>query len=298
MGRTQRPDQILHTLQIRSLLVDRASNCIGPYSVGTMLDTHCHLSFPQFRDNLQKLLSDARAHGVAGAITISTTTSDALQSLDIAQRFANVWCSAGIHPLNCDEPIHWPDLLTAASDPKCVAWGELGLDHHYDDPPRPLQIKVLEDQLTFIKQSGIELPVVVHCRKAFSTLIPILRSSGLPADRFVFHCFTGDEEEARQVLEFGAWISLTGIATFKSAKDVQAAAKLIPDDRIMIETDAPFCTPEPFRKIRPNTPRYAIETARFVANLRASAWDDFHHLININTERFFGIPQAQCVVEG
>jgi len=259
-----------------------------------MIDTHCHLTFPQYEGRIESVLAEARAHGVAGAITISTTTDDAKRCLEVARRFPNVWCSAGVHPLNCDEPIHWPDLLEVARDSQCVAWGELGLDNHYDQPARSIQDRVLEEQLRFIESSGIDRPIVVHCRESFDDLLPVFRASKQPPERFVFHCFTGNADDARHVLDFGAWISLTGIVTFRNARDVREAAKLIPDDRIMIETDAPFCTPEPYRKVRPNAPRYAIETARVVAELRNTPWEAFHELINRNTERFFGIPMEAC----
>jgi TatD DNase family protein len=151
---------------------------------------------------------------------------------------------------------------------------------------------VLNEQLDVIANSGIALPVIVHCRNAYPELISIFRATQIPPDRFVFHCFTGDESDARLVLEFGAWISFTGIVTFKNAREVQKAAQIVPDDRIMIETDAPFLTPEPYRKVRPNEPQFAIHTARFVAQLRHTSWDRFHETINENTSRFFGIPDV------
>ena len=254
-----------------------------------MIDTHCHLTSSRYHESTADILADAQQHGVTGAITVSTTSEDAKHCLDLALSFPNVWCSAGVHPLNCDEPVHWPDILSIAKHPRCVAWGELGLDNHYDDPPRPLQDQILEEQLTLIEESNIDKPIIVHCRDAFDDLLPILKNTTLPPHRFVFHCFTSGEAEARRVLDFGAWVSFTGVVTFKNSQSVRDACLLVPDDRIMIETDAPFLTPEPYRKIRTNSPRYSIETARFVAKLRNIQWDDFHHLINENAERFFSI---------
>jgi len=188
-------------------------------------------------------------------------------------------------------------MLDVASDDRCVALGELGLDYHYDEPPRDLQHRVLAEQLKIIVKSRIAKPIIVHCRDAYENLVSIFRETTLPADRFVFHCFTGTEQDARLVLNFGAWISFTGVVTFKNAADVQAAARIVPDDRIMIETDAPFLTPEPHRKVRPNEPKFAIDTARFVAGLRGQTWDEFHTLINANSHRFFGIPLEACVAD-
>ena len=263
-----------------------------------MIDTHCHLTFDHYSDRVADVLDEAAEFEVAGAITVSTTSANALQGLALAQQFDNVWCSAGIHPLNCDEPIHWPDVLTVIRHERCVAWGELGLDNHYDEPARELQDRVLMEQLGVIVESGIDKPIIVHCRDAFTDLLPVFRACPLPGERFVFHCFTGDENDARAVLDFGAWISLTGVVTFKNGAAIRKAARLIPDDRLMIETDAPFLTPEPFRKVHPTAPRYSIETARFVAELRATDWETFHQTINENTARFFAIPLEQCVVSG
>lgn len=257
-----------------------------------MIDTHCHLTFPEFAGRIPEILSAASAEGVTGSITVSTTTSDALASLAVAKQYATngVYCSAGVHPLYADQPCNWADMLAAASDKRCVAFGELGLDKHYDHPALALQQKVLLQQLQVICDSRIAKPVIVHCREAFANLLPIIRDTGIPSERFVFHCFTGVVADARAVLDFGANISFTGIVTFKNATEIQEAARLVPSDRIMIETDAPFLTPEPFRKVRPNEPRYAIHTAKFIAALRRTSWPEFHSSINANTSRFFGIP--------
>jgi TatD DNase family protein len=151
---------------------------------------------------------------------------------------------------------------------------------------------VLEDQLARIEgwtAEGLAKPVVVHCRKAFDDVIPVLEASSLPNDRFVFHCFTGDEGDARQVLDFGGWISFTGIVTFANAREVAAASDLVPDDRIMVETDAPFLTPEPHRTVRPNEPRYVGCVAAFLAARRGVAAETFERQLDGNAARFFGI---------
>lgn len=263
-----------------------------------VIDTHCHLTFPDFAGRVPQVLAAAADHGVTGAITISTTTEDCLLALAIARSHTNVWCSSGIHPLHADEvspdPGDWGNLSIVAADPRCVAWGELGLDKHYDRPPRAVQGRVLTDQLDCI--AGIEsrtprrLPFVVHCREAFDDLLPVLRASGVAPDRFVFHCFTGGPADARAVLDFGAMISFTGIATYRNAREVREAARLIPLDRLMVETDAPFLSPEPKRGVRPCEPWMASLTARALADLRGEQWADFHAAINANTARFFGIP--------
>ncbi len=259
-----------------------------------MIDTHCHLTFPQYSGRVEAVLQAAAKRGVVGAITVSTTTANAADCLALARRFHNVWCSAGVHPLHSDEPADWPAMLAVAHDERCVAFGELGLDKHYDHPPLDVQRRILGEQLNAISSSGLDLPIIVHCREAFDELLPTFRASGLAGSRFVFHCFTGGPDEARAVLDLGAMISYTGIVTFRNARSIQDAAKITPGDRLMIETDAPFLTPEPHRKIYPNEPQYAADTARFVAQLRGEPWGDFHDAINANSARFFRIPLEAC----
>jgi TatD DNase family protein len=200
-----------------------------------------------------------------------------------------VWATSGVHPLHSDEEADWDAMLETAADARCVALGELGLDRHYSEPAIDVQLAALETQLELIERHRLSKPIVVHCRDAFDDLLARFKASGIAGDRFVFHCFTGGPAEAQRVLDLGAMISFTGIVTFKNAAAIQAAAKLVPGDRIMIETDAPFLTPEPHRKVHPNEPCYAMDTARFVARLRGTAWEDFHATINANTTRFFGI---------
>jgi TatD DNase family protein len=274
------------------------------YYPSFVIDTHCHLTFPDFKGNVDEVLREAAHAGVLGAITISTTTCDCLDALAIAKAHTNVRCTSGVHPLYSHKgPHEWANLLTVAQDPKCVAWGELGLDNHYKEPAAALQRSVLAEQLAFIESChkggvgggggagappGIDLPIVIHCREAFDDLIPILKQTPFDRSRFLFHCFTGTPDDARHVLDFGAMISFTGVVTYKNAPEVREAARLVPLDRIMVETDAPFLSPEPHRGKRPCRPAWAADTARALAELRAEDWDTFHTAINRNTERFFG----------
>jgi len=257
-----------------------------------MIDTHCHLTFPQYEGRLSQVLEDAAAEGVTGAITIATTHRDAANALKLAERYDRVWCSAGVHPLYSSESPHdWGEVERVVRHDRCVAWGELGLDNHYDEPPKSTQLAVLEEQLDVIARARPEIdkPVILHCREAYPELISILRKSLIPPDRFVFHCFTSGEDDARRCLDFGAMLSFTGQVTFKKATDAQAAARLAPLDRIMVETDAPFMTPEPYRKVRTCEPRFAAVTAKFLAELRGEEWGEFERAIDDNTQRFFGV---------
>ncbi len=262
-----------------------------------MIDTHCHLTFPEFEGRVPEVLARAASHGVAGAITISTSTVNAPECLAIARAHANVWCTAGVHPLYSDDrgalPHAWGRLRDVGRDPKCVAWGELGLDRHYNEPEFSVQLRVLEEQLSHLmtwRKDGLEKPVVVHCREAFDDLIPILRGSGLDPTRMVFHCFTGGPADMTKVLDLGAWASFTGVATYRNAPEVREAARMVPLNRIMVETDAPYLSPEPKRGVRPCEPWMTSLTARALAETRGERWQDFHRAINENAARFFGLP--------
>lgn len=257
-----------------------------------MIDTHCHLTFKEFDGRVHQVLAEARAAGIRGCITIATTTANALQCVELTRRHENLWCSAGVHPLYADQPRDWSQLRAAANDPKCVAWGELGLDNHYEKPPRHLQDQVLAEQLAFIEschRDGLVKPIVLHCREAFDDLLAVLGSAPFDHSRYVFHCFTGTSDEARKVLDFGAWISFTGVVTFKNAREVAETARLVPADRIMVETDAPFLTPEPHRKLWPNEPRHVVHVARYLAELRGVDAVEFERELDLNAERFFAI---------
>lgn len=257
-----------------------------------MIDTHCHLGFDCYDDRREAVLADARAAGVRGFITVSTTTGDCERNLAIAANHPDVWCTAGVHPLHSDEPIDWEQMIAVGRNPKCIAWGELGLDNHYKHPPRETQRRVLEAQLDLLArcaQDGLTKPIVVHCRDAFDDVLAVFRDAPFDPSRYVFHCFTGTPDDARKVLHFGAWISFTGVVTFRNAPEVAKAARLVPDERIMVETDAPFLTPEPHRKVRPNEPKYVVDTARFLARDRGADFAAFERVLDANAERFFGI---------
>ncbi len=239
------------------------------------------------------VLGEAARHGVTGCISISTTTTDCLAALEIAKSHANVWCSAGVHPLYSDKGPHvWENLRACAQHPKCVAWGELGLDNHYERPARDAQRKVLEEQLAHLeswKREGLVKPVVLHCREAFDDLIPVLRGTSLDPTRFVFHCFTGGPGDMRKILDFGAYVSFTGVVTYRNAAEVREAVKMVPDDRFMVETDAPFLSPEPHRGVRPCQPWMVSVTARSLAQTRGVEFERLEEQVGENTGRFFGV---------
>lgn len=255
-----------------------------------MIDTHCHLAFDDLRPIVPEVLAECRDAGVWGLITVSTTTANALDNLAIAREHEGIWCTSGVHPLYAHEGPHdWEKMLEVARAPECVAFGELGLDDHHKEPPKAIQLETLAEQLEVIGRSGIDKPIVLHCRDAFGELIPILKESGLPGSRFVFHCFTAGPDEARLCLDFGAMISFTGVVTYRSARELHEAATLCPADRIMVETDAPFLSPEPHRGKWPCRPAWVRATAERLALLRGVDPVAFEDQLDTNACAFFGI---------
>jgi TatD DNase family protein len=257
-----------------------------------MIDTHCHLTFRGLYDRLDEVLAGAEQAGVDRMICVGTTPDDARQAHQLARQHSHIYSTVGLHPLHVDECDDRAALEAAihelAGEPKVVALGEMGLDKHYDEPPLDQQRERFHWQLELAGQYP-DMPIVIHNRKATAETLAALREADLPGERFVFHCFTGDADEAKQILDFGAMISVTGIVTFKNARSIAEAIDQAPLDRLMIETDAPFLTPEPYRKVRPNEPKYVVHVAEFLAKRWAKKTAEVTDAFDANAERFFGL---------
>lgn len=257
-----------------------------------MIDTHCHLTSPQLASQLNTVLSKAHDAGIKGMITVSTCNADCASGLQLTLEHPNIWCTAGIHPHSATEEPDWELVRSVASDPHCVAWGELGLDWYYREPSREEQMALVRAHLDVIQSAegrAADLPIVLHCRDAYEDLVGMLRESSIDTSRCVFHCFTGNTTNVRMVLDLGAWVSFTGIVTFQNAKEIQEAAQLVPLDRLMVETDSPYLSPEPVRTMRPNEPCNVIHTARFLAQLRGQDEDTFFSTLDDNATRCYGL---------
>ena len=266
-----------------------------------MIDTHCHLTYNGLYERLADVLQAAAAAGVDRMISVGTTPDDALRACEIAQRHSQIYFAVGLHP---HYALQWPDdqavaqsIRSLSQHPKCVAIGEMGLDRHYPEPPIEDQKRSFESQLRVIselddshpKADGSKRAIIIHNREATDETIAIIRASGLPGDRFVFHCFTGSDDELSKILDLGAMVSFTGVVTFKNAASLAVSAKRVPADRIMIETDSPYLAPEPHRKVRPNEPRYVADVARFLAEVRSEMAAAFIEQVDRNAVRFFGL---------
>ena len=257
-----------------------------------MIDTHCHLTSQKFAGQVDQIIANANANGVHTLISVATGVQDSVCAKGISHEYENVYFSAGIHPLYAEESRDWgqlrEQLLKIGKDAKCVAWGELGLDRHYKEPPFKLQQQLLENQIEFIESQEADLkPIIVHCRKAVKDLLPIFKSSHLTGERFVFHCFAEEAVDARKVLDFGAMISFTGVVTYKNATEVVDSARLVPLERMMVETDAPYLSPEPVRLMRPNEPKNVRHVSNFLAKLKGLSAEDFEQTMDQNAITFF-----------
>ena len=233
-----------------------------------LVDSHCHLDFPDFRDELDAVVARAKAAGIGRLVTISTRVRKLDGLLAITDRFPEVYCSVGTHPHNAHEEldIKAADLVGYTRHPKVVAIGEAGLDYHYDNSPVDKQEQGLRQHIAAARETG--LPLVIHSREADEHMTRVLkdemREGAFPA---VLHCFTGGRDLAFGAIDMGLYVSFTGILTFKNSADLRAIAKDLPADRILVETDSPYLAPMPYRGKRCE-PAYVVETAKMLAETR------------------------------
>ena len=278
--------------------------------MNALIDTHCHLDFPEFADDLDAVIKRAVAAGVDRMITIGTSLDSSRAGIELANRYPNVYATVGLHPTSIGEntPEFIEELKQLAQHPKVVAIGECGLDFYRlpdDDKPdivetafgsitqsgietelridslKAAQAAAFEQQLELAAQ--LEKPVVIHQRDSWNETLEILKQYSVKA---VLHCFTGGVAELSEVLAMGHHISFTGIATFKNAADVRAAARVAPADRVLVETDAPYLAPVPHRGKRCE-PAYVGLTAEAIAKERGVSFESFAQTTTANAERFF-----------
>ena len=262
-----------------------------------VIDTHCHLTYDGLAERVGDVIADAQAAGVDGMVSVGTHPQDASKALELAGRYDSIFATAGVHPhyaANVTDPRSVRAfLLEVADHPRLVALGEMGLDWHYPDPPRDIQKQVFELQLRIMAERP-DLPGIIHNREATDDTLAMIQASGLPGDRFVFHCFTGEPDEVERILAIGARVGFTGIVTFKSAKNVAEASDRVPLDRLMIATDSPYLTPAPHRKVRPNEPKYVPLVAEFLAERRDMSVGELTAATDANARGFYRWPAANA----
>lgn len=259
-------------------------------------DSHCHLDFPDFDleqggDGLEALVDRARLNRVMYMLTISTHTRRLARYTTIADRFDNIWTTVGVHPHQANEEgerdVTVEQLVEMAdSHPKIVAIGECGLDYHYDYAPREVQHQVFRTHLRAAVQTG--LPVIIHAREADEDMMRILREEGAGPNgklRGVMHCFSSTPELAKFALELGFFVSFSGIVTFPKSNVLHEVCKFIPLNKLLIETDAPYLAPVPYRGKR-NEPSFVSHTGRFVAELHKKDEIEVSHQ---TTDNFFNL---------
>jgi len=256
-----------------------------------LIDTHCHLTFKQLIENLDALLQRSREANVTGWLTVGTDPEHNQKCVELAQRHKNIYAAVGIHPHEAKDAAAstFEDLKTLAKNNKVLAVGETGLDFHYEHSNVSDQKRVFLEQLKIADE--LDKPVVIHSREAFNETMDILDNCGLDLPDVVFHCFTGGAEQAKKILDAGFFISFTGVVTFKNAQSVREAAKIVPLDRLMIETDCPYICPEPVRNKRPNEPAFMIHTANFLANLKKVSINEFAQIVTDTSRDFFAMPE-------
>jgi len=249
-----------------------------------LVDSHCHLDFPDFAGELDAVVARAEAAGIGRIVTISTRIRQHDGVLNIAERFPSVYCSVGTHPHHAHEELDVTasDLASRATHAKVVAIGEAGLDYHYDFSPRAAQEQGFRTHIAAARETA--LPLVIHAREADGRMAEILEEEiGKGPFSAVLHCFTGTRELALTGISLGLYVSFTGILTFKKSDDLRAIAAELPIDRILVETDAPYLAPGSHRGRR-NEPAYVVETARVLAEVKGVSPED---IARQTTENFF-----------
>ncbi len=264
-----------------------------------MIDTHCHLEMKPYDSDREDVIRRAKEAEVEAIITIGSDFEGCKGAVAFAKKYDFVYAAVGIHPHDAKDFTEeiFNQIKKWATPPhpqrggKIVAIGEIGLDYHYDHSPREIQKEVFIKQLYYAKE--VNLPVVIHSREAKKDTLKILEESGVT--RGVMHCFSGDIETAERAMSLGFYISIAGPVTFRNASKLREIAKVIPDNYLLIETDAPYLAPEPMRGKR-NEPAFLVHTAKMLAELRGVSVEDIDRITTLNVKRLFGIghmPEAE-----
>jgi TatD DNase family protein len=251
-----------------------------------IIDTHCHLDFAEFKDDFSSMLDNANKNDVLGMQTICTKIEEFPKILNIALKKPNIWCSVGTHPHNTEDEYHISKehILELCKNDKVIGIGETGLDYFYENSKRDIQIKSLYKHIEVSRKTN--LPLIIHARDADDDIIEILTTE-YKKEKFrgVIHCFTASQKLADAALSIGFYISFSGIITFKNAENIRKSCEIIPINRILIETDAPFLAPIPFRGKR-NEPAFITETLKKVSEIKNMPINETK---DITTNNFFNL---------
>lgn len=253
-----------------------------------LIDTHAHLEMREFNDDREDVIQRARDAGVEYIITIGTTVESSRDAVLLAEKHDGVYAAVGIHPHEAKDILHpaYEVIRHFAKHPKVVAYGEIGLDYYHEHTQRSVQQRKFRDMLHEARELG--LPVIVHDRDAHEDTLRILKEAWDPALGGIMHCFSGDIDYARQLMDLGFYISIAGPVTFPKAQALRDVVKQVPIEQMLIETDAPYLTPQPFRGKR-NEPAYVRYTAEEVAKVKGLSFDDVARITSFNAMQLFGI---------
>lgn len=254
-----------------------------------LIDTHAHLTFDELTGQLDAVLARSVEAGVTRWITVGTNTGDNEKVLLLISRHENLWGALGYHPHDAKDvtDADMELLKKQLGHARVLAVGECGLDYHYMHSPGDIQQRVFRQHLDIAAE--VQLPVIIHTREAWDETMAILDEYTGKLKNVVVHCYGGDKEQTQQVLDRGYTISFTGTVTFKRSEALREVAKLIPPDRLMIETDCPYISPHPARNIRPNEPALLVHTAQCLADVHGIPLQQFAETITQTSETFFGI---------
>lgn len=253
-----------------------------------LFDTHVHLNARQFKEDREEVIARAFEKGVGQMVVVGFDDETIPLAIEIAEQHETIYAAVGWHPVDAiyykDEHLDMLEKLTGHE--KVVALGEMGLDYHWDTSPKDIQEKVFRKQIQLAKR--VNMPIIIHNREATSDVIRILQEENAKDVGGIMHCFSGNIAEMRTCLEMNFYISLGGPVTFKNAKEVKEVAKLIPLDRLLIETDAPYLAPHPYRGKR-NEPAFVTLVAEQIATLRNMEYEELCHITTENAKKIFRI---------
>ncbi len=250
------------------------------------VDTHAHLTFEQYEGKLDHFVTQAAEAGVGRIVTVGTDLLDSLKAVAIAKEYQDViYAVIGVHPHDAasNSPQDIDDMGRIIEDGSVIAVGETGLDYYYDLSPKAAQQEIFRSHLTLARKYSV--PVIIHCRDAFDDCIGIIKEFGPQPEEVIFHCYSGGLKETKELMDLGVIFSFSGTVTFKKSSEIQESAVYLPMDRIMLETDSPYLSPEPKRNVKPNEPALVIHTAAKLAELKGCKLEEIASATTANFER-------------
>lgn len=250
-----------------------------------LIDSHAHLIDEMYKEDLQEVINRCQENGIEIVVNIGYSEETSKQAIELANKYDWMYAVIGLHPDECNAKADVEFLKDLARNSKVVAIGEIGLDYHYDETNKENQAKYFIEQIKLANE--LNLPVVIHSRDADMDMLKILKENKIQT-KFVMHCFSSSVEVAKEILKLGGYISLAGTVTFKNAKNLLEVAKIVPEDKLLVETDCPYLTPEPNRGKR-NEPSNVLYTAKKIAEIRGESFEKIAKITTKNAKEFYGI---------